>query len=89
MMWGEFSSECGASRLLNVGRVVLGQVFFGAIVLGRVVFGASCPVSTLLLPKVGSKASTSYSKSLHIVECYKHCMFRWCIREHTYDISFS
>ena len=36
--WGELSSECGASCLLNVGRVVLGRVFFGASCLG-----ASCP----------------------------------------------
>ena len=35
--WGELSSECGASCLLNVGRVVLGRVFFGARCLG-----ASC-----------------------------------------------
>ena len=35
--WGELSSECGASCLLNVGRVVLGRVFFGASCLG-----ASC-----------------------------------------------
>ena len=44
MWWGELSSECGASCLLNgascllnVGRVVLGRVFFGASCLG-----ASC-----------------------------------------------
>ena len=36
-MWGELSSECGASCLLNVRRVVFGQVFFGASCLG-----ASC-----------------------------------------------
>ena len=35
--WGELSSECGASCLLDVGRVVLGRVFFGASCLG-----ASC-----------------------------------------------
>ena len=28
--WVELFSECGASCLLNVGRVVLGRVFFGA-----------------------------------------------------------
>ena len=44
MWWGELSSECGVSSLLNgasclldVGRVVLGRVFFGASCLG-----ASC-----------------------------------------------
>ena len=44
MWWGELSSECGASCLLNgasclpnVGRVVSGRVFFGASCLG-----ASC-----------------------------------------------
>ena len=36
-MCGELSSEYGAGRLLNVGRVVLGRVFFGASCLG-----ASC-----------------------------------------------
>ena len=34
----------GASCLLNVGQVVLGEFSFERVVLGRVVFGASCPV---------------------------------------------
>ena len=37
MWWGELSSDCGASCLLNVVRVFLGRVFFGASCLG-----ASC-----------------------------------------------
>ena len=40
---GELSSECGASCLLNVGRVVLGRVFFGASCLGASCLWASCP----------------------------------------------
>ena len=29
-MWGELSSECGATCLLNVGRLIIGPIVFGA-----------------------------------------------------------
>ena len=54
--WGELSSEYGASCLLNVGRVVLGRVFFGAsclwgeLSLGRVVLIPAVYGQLLLLP---------------------------------------
>ena len=51
--WGELSSEYGASCLLNVGRVVLGEFSLGRVVLGRVVFGASCPDPLIVYPCSG------------------------------------
>ena len=49
MTWGELSSECGASCLLNVGRVVLGRVLFGASCLGASCLFGELPFFPLLL----------------------------------------
>ena len=41
LIWGELSSECGASCL--GARFWWGELSWGELSLGRVVFGASCP----------------------------------------------
>ena len=55
-MWGKLSSECGTS--------CLGAIFFGRVVLGQVVFGASCPVSSTRSELLSDRACANLTAQL-------------------------